>query len=1259
MQEDLLGDLFTKPDNNVYIDGDTVKDLNTGDSLRIAAVDTPEVSKITKDGLSYGDVGGRLTANLVSSLAAKEGYEKPLISGEKDAYGRYLGDMVNQNGSLLSDKLLESGLANLTIFSSPEQVNTALAGRLEREQRKLDGTQNEWDIAKDLVNIEREVLTEGDIKAKPIAIDERQYAMSPGTFDSSSVMVRSDDRTLDNKARSSLSTAFAMGTSNMMEGAWGAWDLIGDTIGFDDNGKPNVERLQREIADMPILENQSAFDKDGDWTLDSASKFTDFVITNAAMSAPYMVSTILSVAAAPFTYGASLAIPAVIYTGQTYNEQEEKNAPIALASGVAQGVLDYFGLKAVNKAAGGFIKDAATRKEVVKELAEAKFGGDLLQAEKALGQQTIKELTNISKVAKDSLASQFGNKYIGISKDTGKAFLKGSAGEALTETTQEFIGALGATNFDLSKLDENELQNRLLNAAVAGGTLGGTLSAVGQAKVNVGIMGALDAQKAPNLAKTSNDFKYQQELKAKNAPTDIDSVVADSNQDIDLNDLAKPHKEGGSFSKSLDNIKEEGFSQLWRGFAANLNNRFGSRSESLRKLFAIVNGNNIYSNGGIEDYQHLTESSLANVIGSEQEALNSFQVNSLRDITSIFNNKTILDTFKIVTESINSGQYFNASSVSKAKNIELPPQYKNHEDAIYKYMDKFFDYNRKVEQLSGNYKNILEQKTFNKLKINSNRNAFVEALKSTGMSETKANELMHDILEIPNIQETTDLFDINLFNEPLTASQVDLNALSNNPEVTKFLNDDIFYNLAAINGTTAAKAANYKFLGDNGNRLAYYINDALSKGEISPEEAAYLASEMKDFVDIRKGEYKRIENPTWRSFQENALFYTTLNQLPLATLSSLVELGLITNGLNKSVIFDKGFIADSAKQAAKEIYDWFNEGAYKASRGLIKRVDTISKDPDRKALFELGFLQESQSVAQRNDINMGANRKQRGITTFFRFIGLQSLTNITRTARLSLAGDAINGWVYDVATETPDNITKQTLAAREALIELGVDIDFMVRMYNNPTPSEVDLAKYEEQMRLASFRFVNQAIAHPTKSNRPKFYQNPRTAIFFQFQGFLSTFTANILPKIYSRMLGTNTTLDNRLHTIGTFATLIALGFFAQYLRDLAKYGEETPYLDDWGKFQRAIGSSGIMGTGERVVNTVFPLYDTSTDGWIDAAIEQISGQAPVLGYAGKIGDMGVSIFEDKDNAPSRIIKAAPITGPVNWIGWKADDLFN
>ena len=70
------------------------------------------------------------------------------------------------------------------------------------------------------------------------------------------------------------------------------------------------------------------------------------------------------------------------------------------------------------------------------------------------------------------------------------------------------------------------------------------------------------------------------------------------------------------------------------------------------------------------------------------------------------------------------------------------------------------------------------------------------------------------------------------------------------------------------------------------------------------------------------------------------------------------------------------------------------------------------------------------------------------------------------------------------------------------------------------------------------------------------------------------------------------------------------LAFVSQYLKDLLKYGEPSPYLEDHEKFQRALGASGLLGTGERVLNLFFPIYDKQTHGPAEWLFETVSGEA-------------------------------------------------
>ena len=108
MADNLLGDLFS-PDTSAYIDGDTIKDTESGNRLRFGGLDTREVSKFGENGeVIPGQVGGMLTRSLVSNLAKEQGFDTAVGDpNNTDPYGRILGDLVNPTtGETLSSYLL-------------------------------------------------------------------------------------------------------------------------------------------------------------------------------------------------------------------------------------------------------------------------------------------------------------------------------------------------------------------------------------------------------------------------------------------------------------------------------------------------------------------------------------------------------------------------------------------------------------------------------------------------------------------------------------------------------------------------------------------------------------------------------------------------------------------------------------------------------------------------------------------------------------------------------------------------------------------------------------------------------------------------------------------------------------------------------------------------------------------------------------------------------------------------------------------------
>ena len=122
-----------------------------------------------------------------------------------------------------------------------------------------------------------------------------------------------------------------------------------------------------------------------------------------------------------------------------------------------------------------------------------------------------------------------------------------------------------------------------------------------------------------------------------------------------------------------------------------------------------------------------------------------------------------------------------------------------------------------------------------------------------------------------------------------------------------------------------------------------------------------------------------------------------------------------------------------------------------------------------------------------------------------------------------------------------------------------------------------------------------------------------------------------------------------KYNAFAVMTTMIMLGFVSQYLKDLIKYGKPSPYLDDVEKFQRALGSSGLMGTGERVTNFFFPIYESSSDNPAEWFFNTLSGEAAALSNVSRVaGGVGKIVEGKTDKGVYDILKTAPFTGPFN-----------
>jgi len=185
-----------------------------------------------------------------------------------------------------------------------------------------------------------------------------------------------------------------------------------------------------------------------------------------------------------------------------------------------------------------------------------------------------------------------------------------------------------------------------------------------------------------------------------------------------------------------------------------------------------------------------------------------------------------------------------------------------------------------------------------------------------------------------------------------------------------------------------------------------------------------------------------------------------------------------------------------------------------------------------------------------------------------------------------------------------------------------------------------------EQLETAVYRFVNDRIMSPQSTNRPLFFQDPRYILLTQFNGFISTFTATVLPKLWNQYLRKGNP-QVKYNTFAVIVLMLAMGGASQYLKDLLKFGQPSPYMDAAKYTQRALYSSGVLGQFERVVDVLYPLYPNRDDRFMSTLLGETGPAARNIQNVAR--GIGQAIEGDTERAANTVLKAAPAIGP--WTG--------
>ncbi len=471
--------------------------------------------------------------------------------------------------------------------------------------------------------------------------------------------------------------------------------------------------------------------------------------------------------------------------------------------------------------------------------------------------------------------------------------------------------------------------------------------------------------------------------------------------------------------------------------------------------------------------------------------------------------------------------------------------------------------------------------------------------------------------------------------------------------------------------------AQRKFIGKDSkhiNRMLGKVHQELLKSGMEPVAAQKrlneFAYDIRNIINAESGNYKRINNLAIKQFQKYLTMLSGLQVLANAAISSIGELGMVPLGVPRDVM-----VKNAASQGylfGNAVGSWMRNLATTA-RLTKPREETISffmkrleelrgKDKsDPRHLFytnmqqflkETGFMSQETGAATTTGVQE-TNEFTKAIgDAFFKANFLHDQQDMHRMMRLTFFNDFLVGKLdiieSSMGKKDTVGVDEAKIMLRELGIPLGVILPLSIKMKNGIKLTAKEEAKYKREFLNGATNFVNAAIPMPNALNRPLFYSDPHLALLTQFNGFTSTFTANQLPAMWEQVKGRG----SKGLTYSTFAsasTMLALAFVSQGIKDELKYGETSPYLTDAQKIQRAIYSSGLLGTTERVIgsNLLFPLYGDNSNGTTEFVWDNMAGEAAATGVIEKAyGMVSGAVEGDGDKFRKNAIKSIPFAGP-------------
>ena len=578
---------------------------------------------------------------------------------------------------------------------------------------------------------------------------------------------------------------------------------------------------------------------------------------------------------------------------------------------------------------------------------------------------------------------------------------------------------------------------------------------------------------------------------------------------------------------------------------------------------------------------------------------------------------------------------------------------------------------------------------FDPAKVSKNKDAWYAFMtKHTNLDRATLDEI-YDQITGGNVSTVQDFFSHVRGIEFVPGHHMKREAnLSEQEGFDTFGQDDMFTGMDNAMKSSARLATYREFFGSGGKNLDFLF-DQLEAAGMPKDQVDQMAWYTKSIIDAHGGNFNRIESPRVAELQKFATTWSIFVGLPLSAISSLPESVISAMGLTGGET--QKILGQQAKQLGRVFgTNMKNALVEGVEAGMNRPVDPA--DPARKIDFEEKMLNEAglfftpSTAAQRLGVGETNVAYQWYQDQFFRVTGITGITQAQRRASAAVTADFVANRLAELsAVADLTQLNNREQFAYNQLAELGIDVDTMVNIWKNYNNNEPlldytgdqrgipdEVAEYvNNQMQDAVYNFVNMRVQNPGSANRPLFFQDPHWQMLTQFNGFISTFTANVVPKLWNDYIRRGTP-QVKYNTFALMMGLVAMGGASQYMKDRIKYGRTSPYLDERELIQRAIYSSGLLGQGERLVDIAFPLYGSRPHTSADWFIDTIVGESgPTARNIGTIIDIGAGLGDENTEAAQvadRALKLTPLIsvtgrfrkGAAEWItGGSPSEGFN